>query len=76
MELVGLGDVEDFAEVTRELYAAPDESGPLQHAVDLAIKLIAGCSHAGVSIVQGRNIVTPRWFRRRGVPRGRPAVPA
>ena len=59
MELVGLGDVEDFAEVTRELYAAPDESGPLQHAVDLAIKLIAGCSHAGVSIVQGRNIVTP-----------------
>jgi hypothetical protein len=59
MKLVGLGDVEDFAEVTRELYAAPDESGPLQLAVDLAAKLIAGCDHAGVSIVQGRDITTP-----------------
>jgi GAF domain-containing protein len=59
MKLVGLGDVEDFAEVTRELYAAPDESGPLQLAVDLALKLIAGCDHAGVSIVQGRAIFTP-----------------
>ena len=59
MKLVGLGDVEDFAEVTRELYAAPDESGPLQLAVDLVVKLIAGCDHAGVSIVQGRDILTP-----------------
>ncbi len=40
MKLVGPGDVEDFTEVTRELFAAPDESGP-------------------VSIVQGRDILTP-----------------
>jgi transcriptional regulator with GAF, ATPase, and Fis domain len=59
MKLVGLGDVEDFAEVTRELYAAPDETGPLQLAVDLALKLVAGCDHAGVSIVEGRSIFTP-----------------
>jgi transcriptional regulator with GAF, ATPase, and Fis domain len=59
MKLVGLGDVEDFAEVTRELYAAPDATGPLQLAVDLAVKLVAGCDHAGVSIVEGRNIFTP-----------------
>jgi GAF domain-containing protein len=59
MKLVGLGEVEDFAEVTRELYAAPDESGPLHHAVDLAVKLIAGCDHAGVSIVECRSIFTP-----------------
>ena len=59
MKLVGLGDVEDFAEVTRELYAAPDETGPLQLAVDLAVKLVAGCDHAGVSIVEGRSIFTP-----------------
>ena len=59
LKLVGLGDVKDFAEVMRELYAAPDESGPLQLAVDLVVKLIAGCDHAGVSIVQGRDILTP-----------------
>jgi hypothetical protein len=59
MKLVGLGDVENLAEVTRELYAAPEETGPLQLAVDLAVKLVVGCDHAGVSIVEGRRIFTP-----------------
>jgi hypothetical protein len=59
MKLAGIGDVEDFAHVARELHAAPDESGQLQLAADLAVKLIAGCDHAGVSVVRGRAISTP-----------------
>jgi GAF domain-containing protein len=59
LKLVNVREVVDFAHVARELHAAPDESGQLQLAVDFAAKLIAGCDHAGVSIVQGRNIYTP-----------------
>jgi ANTAR domain/GAF domain len=59
MKLVGLGSIEDFARVARELHAALDECGQLQVAVDLAVALIGGCDHAGVSIVQGRTICSP-----------------
>ena len=59
MKPVGVGDVEDFAQVARELHAASDEYAQLQMAVDLAVKGIGGCDHAGVSIVQGRTICTP-----------------
>jgi GAF domain-containing protein len=59
MKQMGLGEVEDFAAVTMGLYAAPDEGALLQLAVDLAVKLIAGCNHASVSIVQGRDVSTP-----------------
>jgi GAF domain-containing protein len=56
---IWLGDVEDFAAVTRQLYAVPDESGQLQLAVDLAVKLVTCCAHASVSIVQGGDVSTP-----------------
>ena len=59
MKPVGVGDAEDFAQVARELHAAPDEYAQLQMAVDLAVKRLSGCDHAGVSIVQGRTICTP-----------------
>jgi GAF domain-containing protein len=58
MGTIGVGGVEDFARVARDLYAAPDEGGQLQLAVDLAVKLIGGCDHAGVSMVAGRSICT------------------
>ncbi|HJV13320.1 MAG TPA: GAF and ANTAR domain-containing protein [Propionibacteriaceae bacterium] len=56
--MIGVGGVEDFAHVPRELHAAPDEGEQLQLAVDLAVKLISGCDHAGVSMVAGRSICT------------------
>jgi GAF domain-containing protein len=56
---VGVGGIKDFAHVARELHAAPDECGQLQCAVDLAVRLISGCDHAGISIVEGRIIRTP-----------------
>jgi GAF domain-containing protein len=59
MRTIGVGGVENFAQVARDLHAAPDEGGQLQLAVDLAVKLISGCDHSGVSIVQGRSIRTP-----------------
>ena len=59
MKLVGIGSVEDFARVARELHAAPIECEQLQTAVDLAVALIGGCDHAGVSIVQGRTVCSP-----------------
>jgi hypothetical protein len=45
--------------VARQLHAASDELGQVQLAVDLAVQLIGGCDHAGVSIVEGRSIHTP-----------------
>jgi GAF domain-containing protein len=56
---VEAGGVEDFAQVARLLHAAPDECGQLQLAVDLAVRLIGGCDHAGISVVEGRTIWTP-----------------
>jgi ANTAR domain/GAF domain len=58
MRTIGVGGVADFAHVARQLHAAPDEGGQLQIAVDLAVKLIGGCDHAGVSMVAGRSICT------------------
>jgi GAF domain-containing protein len=59
MKTIGVGGVEGFAQAARELYAAPDEDRQLQLAVDLAVRLIPGCDHAGVSVVAGRRIYTP-----------------
>jgi GAF domain-containing protein len=55
----GVGRVEDFARAVRVLHAAADECGQLELAVDLAVRLVGGCDHAGVSIVDGRSISTP-----------------
>ena len=59
MQLEEIGQVEDFTRLARELYAAPDEIQQLQLAVDLAVQLIAGCDHAGVSILRRGSISTP-----------------
>jgi hypothetical protein len=59
MKLEEIGRVEDFARAARELYAAPDEIEQLQLGVDLAVKLVAGCDHAGVSILGRSAISTP-----------------
>ncbi len=52
----GLGSIEDFAQVARDLHAEQDETETLQIAVDAAVKLIPNCDHAGVTIVTGRAI--------------------
>jgi GAF domain-containing protein len=59
MQLEEIGQVEDFTRLARELHAAPDEIQQLQLAVDLAVQLIAGCDHAGVSILRRGSISTP-----------------
>ena len=60
MKRTGVGGVEDFAQVARELHAAPDEGCQLQLAVDLAVRLIGGCDHAGVSAVEVASFVRLR----------------
>jgi GAF domain-containing protein len=54
----GISEVEGFARAARELYAAPNEAELLQLAVDLAGEIINGSDHAGISLVQGREITT------------------
>ena len=70
---VGAGGVEDFAHVARVLHAAPDECGQLQLAVDLAVRLIGGCDHAGYRWWRAQNFDACR-FGWRGTPRRCPAV--
>jgi hypothetical protein len=59
---IGLSGVEGFARAARELYAAQNETELLRLAVDLAVRLIDGCDHAGISVVQGRELSTPVAF--------------
>jgi hypothetical protein len=59
---IGLSGVEGFARAARELYAAQNETELLRLAVDLAVRLIDGCDHAGISMVQGRELSTPVAF--------------
>jgi GAF domain-containing protein len=54
MAVTKTSGVEGFARAARELNAAPDESELLQIAVDLAVRIINGGDHAGISVVQGR----------------------
>lgn len=59
MRAVEIGAVEDLARLARELHAVQDERSQLQLVIDLAVRLIAGCDHAGVSVLRNRKIFTP-----------------
>jgi GAF domain-containing protein len=59
MVSIGIGEVGGFARAAREMHAAPNEAELLQLAVDLAGKIINGGDHAGISVLQGREISTP-----------------
>ena len=56
------GDVaSSFAEISRALYSARTVKETLHRIVDLSVDTIDGCSGAGISFVQGDEIVTPVW---------------
>ena len=59
MATIGISGVEGFAQAARELHSAPNETELLRLAVDLAVRIIAGGDHAGVSVVRGRALSTP-----------------
>ena len=59
MPTIGISGVEGFARAAREFYAAPNETELLRLAVDLAVKIIDGGDHVGISVVQGRELSTP-----------------
>lgn len=48
-----------FADVARALLSADDVEATLEKITSLAVETIDGCDHAGVSLVQGRQISTP-----------------
>lgn len=50
-----------FAEISRALYAAHTVRETLQRIVMFSVGTIDGCSGAGISFVQGDEIVTPVW---------------
>jgi GAF domain-containing protein len=59
MATTEISGVERFARAARELYAAPNETELRQVAVDLAVRIIDGGDHAGICVVQGRELSTP-----------------
>jgi hypothetical protein len=59
MQLAEISGVEDFARAARDFAAAPDEIDQLQLGVDLAVKLIAGCDHASVTLLRSGRMLTP-----------------
>jgi transcriptional regulator with GAF, ATPase, and Fis domain len=50
---------ETFAELARELQAADGLDPTLERICELAVELVDGCEHAGLSMVRGRVIETP-----------------
>lgn len=54
-----------FAEIARELYSAQTVKETLERIVTSSVHTIEGCSGAGVSFVQGDQIVTPVWTEQR-----------
>src|SRR5688572_4981212 len=50
-----------FAEIARTLYSAHTVKETLHRIVDLSVGTIDGCSGAGISFLQGDEIVTPVW---------------
>ena len=49
----------ELAAVARELIGAGDVEATLQRIVDLAVQVIEGCDHAGISLVVKGRITTP-----------------
>lgn len=50
-----------FAGISRALYSAHTVEGTLRRIVALSVATVDGCSGAGISFVQGDEIVTPVW---------------
>jgi GAF domain-containing protein len=50
-----------FAEISRELYSARTVHETLDRIVAFSVSTIESCSGAGISFVQGEEIVTPVW---------------
>ena len=59
MATTEISGIERFARAARELYATPNETELLQVAVDLAVEIINGGDHAGICVVQVRELSTP-----------------
>jgi GAF domain-containing protein len=59
MATIGISGVERFALAARELHSAPNETELLRLAVDLAVRIVGGGDHAGISVVRGRELSTP-----------------
>ena len=55
----------NFAEISRALFSAPTVKETLHRIVDFSVDTIDGCSGAGISFVQGDEIVTPVWTEER-----------
>jgi GAF domain-containing protein len=51
----------NFAAISRALYSAHTIQGTLQRIVALSLQTIHGCTGAGISFVQGDEILTPVW---------------
>lgn len=51
----------DFAEISRALYAAHTVRETLHRIVAFSVGTIDGCTGAGISFVQGEQIITPVW---------------
>jgi GAF domain-containing protein len=62
MTTIGLSGVEGLARAARELYATENETELLRLAVDLAVRIIDGCDHAGISVMQSSKTTTPVAF--------------
>lgn len=52
---------EDFAGIARALYSAHTVEETLRRTVTLSVTAVDGCSGAGISFVQGDEIITPVW---------------
>jgi GAF domain-containing protein len=59
MATTEISGIQRFARAARELYATPNETELLQVAVDLAVRIINGGDHAGICVVQCRELSTP-----------------
>lgn len=51
----------NFAEIARALYSAKTIHETLQRIVNFSVQTIAGCSGAGISFIEGEEILTPVW---------------
>lgn len=55
----GLGLAEEFADIARSLLAEKSIEETLHRIATLAVEVVHGCDHAGVSLVEGRRLTTP-----------------
>jgi GAF domain-containing protein len=48
-----------FGEIARTLVAETDPQATLQRIVILAVETIDGCEHAGISVIEGKKVISP-----------------